>query len=145
MMNADPARADAPNEPLPFDPPPTPEGFDEAPAQSTHGAVTIAEPLMTKDEFYQAMFSPPFIIAGGMSNLRSLSDAPELPTARPASDAIYDICARISWLNILLARDGQFVGQMAIIAAFGFQLRQSVNAELAEKRKELEAKGEGGQ
>ena len=89
--------------------------------------------LLTKSEFYESLFSGVFIVAGGVTSLQTLMDAPKLPTARPASDALYDIAAKFPWLQFMLRKEGAWIAQMAAIGAFGVQVAQGVQAEIARR------------
>ncbi len=92
--------------------------------------------LMTADEFF-AFFSQSFTVAGGVYGmvtmsppLQSLMTAGELATARPASDAIYGMASKFSWLQFLIRKEGAWIAQAAALAAFGMQLSVAVMAEL---------------
>lgn len=101
--------------------------------------------IMTKDEFF--IFSMGmFPIAAGVAAigqpppfdepLASLTDAPKLPTARPASDAIYDLASKLPWLRFIIAKDAMWIAGLVAIGAFGFEVRRNVMLEIAQ-RKEL--------
>lgn len=105
----------------------------EGPDNPDAPAAVVDDALLTKDEFYQSLFSGAFIVAGGVTSLQSLMDAPKMSTARPASDALYDIAAKFPWLQFMLRKEGMWIAQMAAIGAFGVQLMKAVQMEVAQR------------
>jgi hypothetical protein len=100
-------------------------------------AVASAAALMDQDQFF-AFLSSTFIASGNMIGfipplnrpMQSLIRAPNLPTARPASDAIYELALEHAWLRWLLdPQQKTFITFMAI-AAWGAQVAMNVRAEV---------------
>ncbi len=82
---------------------------------------------MTPDEFFQ-MFCVGFGVAGaaigarrGEAPLSSLTGVPQMQTSRPASDAIYDTCRELPWLNFIISKRGRGWRALASSACSGWK------------------------
>ena len=110
------------------------EGEERAGAPST-SILDGGEDLMTQDEFF-SLFGGLFPVVGGVIAMRyppplqTLMTASQLPTARPASDAIYDLAKVNAWLRWLIDKRGKWAQQAIAIGAFGAQIFAGVTTEL---------------
>jgi hypothetical protein len=137
MMTDAPAPAVEPIREEPIAEIPVAPLMEEAPSV---GALTgtVAD-VMTKDEFFD-FFSHSFTVAGGIVGamqpppLQTLMGAGELPTARPAADALYDMAAKFSWLQFLIRKDGEWIASVVALGAFGIQLSTGIMGELAARK-----------
>ncbi|MCG8696314.1 MAG: hypothetical protein MI806_34275 [Minwuiales bacterium] len=90
---------------------------------------TTANGLITRDVFH-AMFCQGHKIAGLAFGLQTLVASAEMPEARGASDAIYDICLESPWLRFLLDPKAVWLQRAAAIAAFAVPVAAGVAEEL---------------
>ncbi len=109
------------------------------PQADVEAASSVA--VMDKEKFWN-FFSGLFVFAGNTyamlpplhMTLQSLTRAPALPTARPASDAIYELAEGYDWLHWLIEEDASMVKALIVIGAFGAQVAQGVGAEVRQHR-----------
>jgi hypothetical protein len=114
---------------------------DVAVALATGGDIE----LMTRDEFHEFLMGV-FPVTGALIAMRyppplqTLMTAPYLPTARPASDALYDLAEANEWLWWLIDKRSKWAQQMMAIGAFGAQLYAGVSDELKLRAEEAAAR-----
>jgi hypothetical protein len=118
------------------------EALEEAPAPGTAPAEIIPPvKLMDKEKFF-SVFGGLFVLTGNMYGmlpplhrpLLTLTRAPQLPTARPASDAIYELAEKHDWLHWLIEEDSQDLHRFLAIGAFGAQIAIGVRDEMSQHR-----------
>lgn len=131
-----------------------PPPVEEIPVAPLNDAVADGAPLkgelvtiMSKDKFFE-FFGSLFVLGGNMvgfmpplyAPLQTLTRAPQLPAARGASDAIYELAEKYEWLNWLIQEDSADLKRFIAIAAFGFQLGGSLQQELRSRAETIEAR-----
>lgn len=108
------------------------------------GATVPAVAQLSKDQFYGAfkgMFLAPNVLI--RPPLKSLVIAPEEEdTARAASDAIYETCAAVSWLNFLIQPQNEWAQRAFVIGVFFYGKGSLIAAELKDRRKNSSGEAE---
>ncbi len=105
-------------------------GVDGAPVAEGEAAPS---PFIGREEFW-GLFQAAHQIPGHMAGLQTLITAPDRPAAKPASDAIYDICVDTPSMHWLLAPGGVWVPRILAIAAYGVPLMADLRRERRERR-----------
>ena len=115
------------------------EPLIDQPAIAPGEAVTASTEVMTRDDFFVLTMGI-FPIANGVlamqtgqPPLKSLGLAPTLPTARPASDALYTLAEKLPWMHFLIEKDAMWMMGLVAIGAFGSQVYNAVMIELHER------------
>ncbi|WOF73803.1 hypothetical protein QMT40_001439 [Parvibaculaceae bacterium PLY_AMNH_Bact1] len=107
----------------------------------TGGASPIginADGFIGKDEFF-GMFQFVFMAGHGATQLQSLNiEGSE--TARPASDALYDICEETPSLQFFIKPGGKWMQRAAAIGMFVVPVAMGCKAELAARKQAKVAK-----
>lgn len=92
---------------------------------------------LTTDQFFMAfrgvIQAPNFVMK---PPLKSLEIDEGDQAARAASDAIYETCADVPWLNFLIEPGNVWAGRAIVVGAFAFGMTTAVRSELAERRKD---------
>jgi hypothetical protein len=118
---------------------PLPEGEEPAAPEGTEADLSdqpAGEPMpvvIGKDEFF-ALFKMGQQLPGHLFSLKALTEHPEKPEARAASDAIYDIAAETPSLSWLIEPGGVWLPRLAAIGLYAVPLGMAVKAELKAKR-----------
>lgn len=101
----------------------------------TGGASPIginADGFIGKDEFF-GMFQFVFMAGHGATELQSLNIEGN-EKARPACDALYDICEETPSLHFFIKPGGKWMQRTAAISMFAVPVAMGCKAELAERR-----------
>jgi hypothetical protein len=141
------SRASSPNS----DAPPPQEALHEIPVEplippAPEADAVPAVRIMDRDKFFD-FFCSLFVFGGNLYAmvpplnvpLQSLTRAPSLPSARPASDALYDMAEKFDWLHWLIEEDADYMKALVFIGAFAVQLGANVAAELRSHRETIAA------
>lgn len=100
------------------------------------GATVPAVAQLSKDQFYGAfkgMFQAPNVLI--RPPLKALVIAPEEEeAAQAASDAIYETCAAVSWLNFLIQPQNEWAQRAFVIGVFFYGKGSLIAAELKDRR-----------
>lgn len=94
----------------------------------------LAPGYLSRDQF-RAGFGVMFKLAGSITGLRTLLEAPERPESGPAADAVYDIAREVPWLSWLIQPQGVWFQRGIALGAFAIPLAAGVSAELGERRR----------
>ncbi len=119
------------------DPQPGPVG-DGFEVRDPDQGQTVPSTAMGPDEFHvmvQAMVSAPngVLMLKNIDPLKSLEVASQGEGCRKASDALYETCRDVKWLNFLLAPEQVWLKRMAPIGIFVYGTYKSVRLELDER------------
>ncbi len=100
---------------------------------------------VSKDQFFtafRALFAAPNIII--RPPLQSLAIDPTDAEARAASDALYDTCVDVPWLQWLIRPESKWAERAAVVAIFAFGKYQAIRAEIAARERSRGASGPAG-
>ncbi len=97
------------------------------------GAGAIASGFIGKDEFF-GVFSFAFMMGHSGTGFKSL-DISGSTSARPASDALYDICEETPSLHFLIKPGGKWMERAIAIGMFAVPIAKGVRDEVQERRK----------
>lgn len=97
------------------------------------GGGSIESGFIGKDEFY-GVFSFAFMMGHSGTGFKSL-DISGSTSARPASDALYDICEETPSLHFLIKPGGKWMERAIAIGMFAVPIAKGVRDEVAERRK----------
>ena len=99
----------------------------------------VEDPLLSEDEFFETFFCAGFFTAGvALGQMypptwQSLIDAPEDPGARKASNALYRIAKRHSFMHWMIERDTMWMADYAVVGMFAVRVGKSVYAEASNR------------
>lgn len=112
----------------------------EAPALDAADITAAADDGFIGAEAFFAGFTVVHTVGGHLAGLKSLVEAPARPEARPASDAIYEICRETPALHFLIQPGGLWLQRLAVIGAYALPLAVAVKGELVERRAKAKLK-----
>ena len=114
-------------------------GRAETDEQSEAHQRTSSSHMISADDFYK-MFGGGFTFFGHMTKVEPFKMVENMPSSRPASDALYETILDIPALHFLLnpMRHSKWIGRAFVIGVFGNDLKKAV---FEFKRAEYESQG----